>query len=136
MRNLILTCFLSLGVFAIVSGQDAQFSIAVSNDSILLGNHFEVTFTMENTNGRNFQTPDFKGFQIVGGPSQSSQMSIINGEMTQKKSWTYYLEPSDIGNYYIEPASIETDDGILETAPIEVLVVPNPDGVIQKSPSK
>ena len=133
MRKIILSCLLSFGLILILKAQDVEkFMIEVSNDSILLGNYFEVTFTIENAKSHNFQAPDFKGFQIVGGPSRSSQTTIINGEMTQRMSWSFYLEPADIGNYFIEAASIETEEGILETAPLEILVVPNPDGVIQQ----
>jgi len=55
----------------------------------------------------------------------------MNGQVSQQISYAYYLEPQDIGNYFIEPASITTEETILETQPLEVLVVPNPDGVQQ-----
>ncbi|MEL6866390.1 MAG: BatD family protein [Bacteroidota bacterium] len=114
--------------------QTVAFEVKVSSDSILMGNYFEVTFSLENTKGRQFTPPSFEGFSIVGGPSQSSMTSVINGKSTQSLSYTYYLEPIDIGNYYIEPASIETEEGILESSPVEIIVLPNPDG-IQQTPA-
>lgn len=135
MKKLILLS-LFLGVAGWGLAQSASFKVQLSTDSLLLGNYTEVSFTLENANGRNFQAPSFEGFQIVGGPNQSSSFSMVNGAVSQSLSYTYYIEPLEIGNYYIEPASIETDEGILETQPIEVIVVPNPDGIQQRPERK
>lgn len=114
-------------------GQEAQFTAVLSIDSLLMGNRTKVTFTLENGRGSNFTAPDFPGFTIVGGPSQSSTYSMINGLVTQSQSYTYFLEPLEIGNYYIQPASIKTAQEVLETAPLSITVLPNPDAVQQKA---
>ena len=119
-------------VFGASAQQDAKFSVSMSTDSILLGNYFQVKFTLENAQGSNFSAPSFEHFNIISGPNTSSNFSMINGEVNQSISYTYYLEPKDIGNYYIEPASIDLEDAILETQPKEVMVVPNPDGIRQE----
>jgi hypothetical protein len=118
--------------FAAHAQQTPKFTATVSSDSILLGNYFEVQFELKDGKGKNFQTPSFTAFDVVGGPNQSSSMRIINGEVTQSMSFTFYLEPKETGNFYIEPASIEVDGKVLETQPLQVIVVPNPDGVIQR----
>lgn len=112
--------------------KDPKFTVEVSNDSILLGNSFEVKFTLENAQGANFQMPEFSDFALVGGPNQSSSFSMVNGDVTQTMSYSFFLEPKDVGNFYVEPASIEIDDLVLETEPIEIITVPNPDGIIQR----
>ncbi len=116
----------------LVYSQKARFSVSVSIDSLLMGNYTEVEFKLENISGKNFQAPSFEGFQVVGGPSQSSSYSMINGAVNQSQTFTYYLEPLDVGNYYLEVASVETEDGYLETEPILIVVVPNPEGIKQK----
>ena len=112
--------------------EDTRFTASVTMDSILYGNKFKVTFTLENGQGQAFQAPVFPDFHVMSGPNTSSSFSMMNGTVSQSISYTYWLEPKDIGNYYIEPASIEVEGDILETQPIEVMVVPNPDGIIQK----
>ena len=112
--------------------KETKFTVEVSTDSILMGNHFEVTFSVENGQGVNFQLPEFADFHVVGGPNQSSSYSMVNGDVTQQMSYSFYLEPKDIGNYYIEPAGIEIDGESYETQPMEVIVVPNPDGIKQQ----
>lgn len=114
-----------------------KFTVEVSTDSILMGNYFEVRFVLENANGNDFEAPDFSDhFNVVGGPNFSSSFSMVNGGMTQSQTITYYLEPKDIGAWYILPASVNTGEKILETAPLEVLVVPNPDGIKQSPPNR
>ena len=95
-------------------------------------NYFEVKFVLENADGQNFEAPDFsEHFNVVSGPNFSTSMSIVNGDISQNMAISYYLEPKEIGAYYILPASVEANEKILETAPLEVLVVPNPDGIKQ-----
>ena len=115
----------------LIGQEGAIFKVEVSSDSVLVGNYMEVTFTLENANMEDFQAPTFEGFQIISGPNQSSSFSMVNGKVSQKASYSYYLEPKDIGNYYIPPASVSTGEQVLETMPIEILVAPNPDGIIQ-----
>lgn len=124
----LLSVLLSLSVLAF-SQEGTKFTVRVSTDSILLGNNFQVSFTLENAQGTNFQAPDLGlYFDIISGPNTSTSMQIMNGQMSQSITYTYYLRPRETGIFYIEPASIETPENFLETAPLEVLVVPNPDG--------
>ncbi len=118
--------------------QDAsvRFTVRVSPDSILLDNVFEVTFTLENAKGSRFEAPDLtEHFRVVSGPNSSTSMRIVNGELSQSMTVSYFLEPRDIGSFYILPASVEADGMVLETPPLEVLVAPNPGG-IRRSPPK
>ena len=122
---------------AYTQDKPVKFTVEVSTDSILMGNYFEVKFMLENANGQNFEAPDFdEHFNVVSGPNFSTSMSMLNGDITQSMTITYYLEPKDVGAWYILPASVEAGDKILETAPLEVLVVPNPDGIKQSPPRK
>lgn len=132
MKNWITTTLLSLAFAASMFGQEPVFTAEVSLDSVLLGNRLELTFKLENTQNGEIVPPDFEGFNLLGGPNYSSMMSMVNGTVTQSKSYTYILEPKDIGNYFIPPVSVTVDDKVLETAPIEIIVLPNPDGIIQQ----
>jgi hypothetical protein len=118
-----------------VWGQDEKapvFSVEINRDSVLMGNYFKVTFLLEDGKGVNFQVPEFKDFEVVGGPNQSSSFSMVNGDVSQKMSYSFFLKPKMEGSFFIEPASIEVDGAVLETLPLEVNVYPNPDGIIQK----
>ncbi len=113
-----------------------RFTVEVNTDSLLMGNLLQVSFTLENGQGQNFQAPYFTGFSVVSGPNYSSSMSIVNGRTAQRLTYTYQLMPQEVGNYYIEPASIKVDGQVLETLPLEVIVVPNPHGIQQDMPAE
>jgi len=135
MKTIISTIIIGFLFIANSFGQK-EFTVTVSNDSILLGNHFEVTFTLKNVSGNDFHAPNFRGFDVVGGPNQSMSSTFINGEMSQASSYTYLLQPKEVGTYYIEPGDINTEKGILETTPVEINVFPNPDNIKQEIPNK
>ncbi|MDX1476517.1 MAG: BatD family protein [Saprospiraceae bacterium] len=116
----------------IVSAQTPKFTVEVSSDTILLGNYFELKFTIENGSNARFDPPDLSSFRLIGGPNTSTSMSIINGEVSQSASYTYYLEPPDLGIYTVPPAYVTIGESVLETPPIDLTVSPNPDGVIQR----
>lgn len=133
MKNRILTfCFLLLGGLSIHAQEDIRFTVAVSTDSVLLGNPFQVQFTIENTSVRNFSAPIFDPkLSVVSGPNQSTSLTMINGQTQQKVTYSYVLDPVEVGIYYIDPATVDTDLGFLETNPIQILVVENPEGIQQ-----
>ena len=129
-RCIVLGCFLAS--VQMLAAQSPKLSVSVSSDTVLLGNYFELKFTVENVASTGFEAPDLHEFNVVGGPNTSSSMSIVNGVVSQSASYTYYLEPVDIGVYTIKPAYLTTGETALETPPIDILVVPNPEGIIQR----
>ncbi|MEL7427273.1 MAG: BatD family protein, partial [Bacteroidota bacterium] len=130
MRTLtVLMMIISLGS---MQAQNASFSVTVSSDSILAGNQIIVTFSLENAQGTDFYFPEFNdGLIKVSGPNMSSQISIINGQTSQSTSYTFYLQADEVGDFYVEPASVKVGDNYLETNPLLLKVVPNPEGIIQ-----
>jgi len=130
-----LLLFFNLCLFFNCQAQDTIFETTLSIDSLLMDNTITITFSLKNATGSAFEAPDFEGFQIVGGPNQSSSYSMMNGTVSQELSFSYILLPEDIGNYFIQPAYIEVDGKTLETAPLEIIVYPNPDG-IQQTPKR
>jgi len=84
---------------------DVTFTMAVSKDKLGLNERLRVDFTM-NKDGDNFNPPDFNGFRILMGPSQSISSSWINGVRSYSKSYSYTLSPTRKGTLTIEQSSI------------------------------
>lgn len=112
--------------------QDAKMLVEISSDTILIGNYIQLRYTIENAKG-NFEMPELEGMMIISGPNTSSSMSMINGKVSIKASYTVYLKPVDIGIHSIGPAYIETENGTLESQPISIVAIDNPDGHQQNS---
>lgn len=132
--------FLSIFIFtsfinAFSQEKPVNFTVTVSTDSVLMDNYFEVKFTLENADGKNFEAPDFsQHFNIISGPNFSTSMNIVNGDISRTMTITYFVEPKETGLFYILPASVQAEGKVLETSPLEVMVVPNPDGIKQTPP--
>ena len=65
--------------------------------------------------------PDLQGFQEVGS-STSSQISIVNGDITSQVVHVYRLQPYETGNLVIGPVSVVLGGQTYSTDPIVVRV--------------
>ncbi|MCL6100186.1 MAG: BatD family protein, partial [Bacteroidetes bacterium] len=98
------TVFLSSSTYA------QKFSATVDKTTVGQYDQFQVYFTFDggDINGlSNFRPPAFGGFRILSGPNQSSSMQIINGKVSGSITYSYILQPTNIGSYSIGSASVE-----------------------------
>ncbi len=102
--------------------KDAKISMEVSSDTIGLNNTLEVVITVENAKVKHFNPPSFDGFDVQG-PSTSTSMRIINGDMTQSATYTFYLTSREKGAFKIGSASITTEGGTLQTEEKNIVVL-------------
>ena len=116
-------------------GQEEGFYLEVSSDTILAGNVLQVTFVANHVAGQ-FDSPDFKDIGVISGPNSSSSFSMVNGSVTQYASYSYSIYLEEIGDIFIPPAYLETEEGTLETDPKRVIVLPNPEGIIENPPAQ
>lgn len=128
LKTLILLLF-TLPVF----GQ--EFAVDISADTILAGNVLNVTFSANNIVGQ-FEGPDMQGLNVVSGPNTSTSMSMINGDVTQSATYSYTILCDDIGELTILPGYLETGSETYETEPLSILVLPNPEGIIEQPPTR
>lgn len=116
--------------FQTLWSQEVSFIVEMSTDTVLMGNYVQLKYSVENIQG-DFQAPEFNGFNIISGPNVSSQFSMINGKVTQSASYSYYLQPLEVGVFHIDAAALENDTQHLETATITIVVAANPNGITQ-----
>lgn len=103
-----------------------SFTASVDNTTVGHGDRFQVYFKFEGTdinNLKNFTPPNFNNFLTLSGPNQSTSMSIINGAVTASITYSFILQPREIGTYTIGSASIDNRGSILKTEPIKITVV-------------
>lgn len=125
----------SIFIFLIFSwtakSQSPEFSVQISSDTVLMGNYFELEFSVMNGIGE-FIAPGFNGLKILAGPNQSSTYSNMNGTVKQSMSYTYYMDADEIGEYIIPAATFKLKDGTkLYTPELKVVVIDNPNGLKQ-----
>lgn len=100
-----------------------RFEAATEFREVVEGSTFEVTFSLKNAQGSRFIAPDFKGFKIVGGPSEMRGMSIVNGQTSAHQSWVYQLEAIRTGSFGIGPASVTVNGKTLNTKTLTIQVI-------------
>lgn len=110
------------------SSNEVSFSVQVSYHEVGLNEQFNVTYTLKNTQvvGQ-FVAPEFRDFTLVAGPMISQQVSVINGNRTNATSYTYTLQPNQLGTAWIPMATIETTAGFFSTQEIAIEVVESTD---------
>ena len=113
---LILLCLITQSLVAQVT-----FEAKVSKKKLGINERLKIEFIM-NQDGDNFTPPNFAGFNIVSGPSQSINRSWINGKSSFSKTYTYTLAPTRKGTLTIKNASIEVNGETYKTIPIKILV--------------
>lgn len=102
----LLYCWLILSSLIVKADSD-RFTASVSSPSVTVGDQIQITFTVNGSaNVRNFKAPSFSDFNVLMGPSQSSNVQIINGSFSQSISFTYILEAVKEGNFRIGGAEV------------------------------
>ncbi len=99
------------------------FTASADARQILLNSFVEVTFTLEDAEGRNFQPPAFKDFTVVSGPNRSATTTFINGKLMTSSGYGYTLKPRRLGKLTIGPAGIQANGKTLYTEPLAIEVL-------------
>ncbi len=124
MKNVAINILLIIIAFAAeLSAQ--TFSASVDNTTVGLSDRFQVTFTFEGTDINSlsgFSAPDFNGFMVLSGPNQSTSMQIINGAVSASLSYSFYLQPRNLGRQTIGSASIKYKGNVYKTDPLTINV--------------
>lgn len=102
---------------------DVTFTAYADAKEVLLNSYFELTYTLKNGEGLNFTPPLFRDFTVLSGPNQGFKTTIVNGRMSQESTIGYRLQPKKTGRLTIGPAKISVKNAILESNPIQVMVV-------------
>jgi hypothetical protein len=123
MKANIIILFLFIPLSVLIS-QKPSFSVTLDKDTIFMDEVIRIEFLLDNLSG-NFVQPDFKQFRVVSGPNTSSSFSMINGAVSQKKSYSFILMPESSGNLEIGPASVKAENTSLISDPIPVYVFDN-----------
>ena len=109
-----------------VPAQDASFDATVDRNPVALGDQLTLSFVLNNAGlggGKNMKLPDLGNFHIMSGPNQSTSMQFINGAVSSSITYSYILQPKDMGKITIGPATIEVGGKQLSTKPVILEVV-------------
>lgn len=112
---------------SISTARGAEVAARLTPDTCEVGEQVGLTITVRNAEG--VSTPRIGAVKTMsinslGGPSESSQFTVINGRMESSKevSWTYGVTPNREGRLTLPPITVQADGRDYQTQPL-VLVV-------------
>ena len=124
-KNYISIFLLSLATITSWSQDETgvTFELKVSKSKLGINERLRVDFSM-NKDGDNFNPPDFEGFRVLMGPSQSISSSWINGVRSYSKTYSYTLAPTAQGKFNIKQATIDIEGETYKSTPKQIVVGP------------
>ncbi len=125
----ILLIWTTLVMTCMYAWADGKVSFTASApDAVAVGDQFRLSYTVTTNEVRNFQVSSIKGFDVLMGPSRSTQrnVQIINGKTTSTNSvtFTYILMAKAEGEYTIPGASITADGNQMVSNAVTIKVIP------------
>ena len=125
-----LSLFISVALLSLIFrnssfAQDASFEASVDKNPVALGDQFTLSFVLNSAGmggGKNMKLPDLSSFHVMSGPNQSSSMQFVNGAVSSSITYTYILQPKDMGKFTINPAMIDVGSKQYKTQPLVIEV--------------
>ncbi len=121
-------------MFIAMNSVEAQSDVTfrtICKKQVSVGEQFQVSYEL-NGDGKDFRSPNFTNFEVIGGPfsSTSSSVQIINGSVTKTNTQTYsfHLRAIKEGNFTMPQASITVDKKRITSEPCEINVVASQNG--------
>ena len=126
-RIIFLWAMLMMAAIPLWADDEVSFT-ASAPDAVAVGDQFRLSYTITTQEVRDFRVPSIKGFEVLMGPSRSTQSSvqIINGKTTSTQSitFTYILMAKTEGEYTIPGATITADGNQMVSNSVKIKVLP------------
>jgi hypothetical protein len=109
------------------AGQETSLRASVDATRVGLEDQVELTITVEGRSvdlAEELRLPPLKNLRAVAGPSVSTQVSIVNGAMSQARVYTWLLQPQAVGPAEVGVARARLAAGEKTTTPLALEVVP------------
>lgn len=109
-----------------VRAQEASVRAEVDARRVGVDDVVQLTVTIEGQGldlAEDVRVPPLQNLRVVGGPSVSTQVSIVNGAMSQARAYTWALRPRTTGPAEIGALQVKLKSGERATAPIPIEVV-------------
>lgn len=109
-------------LFSVVAWSQVTFKAYANETVVGETERFRVTFEA-NDRWSEFEPPNFGPFRVVQGPSQSQSTNIVNGNMSTTFSYSYILQPTQVGTFTINSARARIKGQLEKTNPLQIKVV-------------
>ena len=102
---------------------ELSFTVKAPN-AVVQDEQFQLSYTINTQKVKDFRLGSVADFDVLMGPSRSSQFSMINGTTSSSITYTYVLRGRKPGTFTIPAATIVADGQALESKPVSIKVLP------------
>lgn len=106
-----------------VHADDLSFTVQAPS-TVVQGSQFQVAYTINTQKVKDFRLGNVTDFDVLMGPSRSSQFSMVNGKTSSSITYTYVMRGNKEGTYTIPPATIVAGNEKLESKSVKIKVLP------------
>ena len=122
------TIFTSIGIPHTVTAQSVKISASINDSTIGTEEGLVYTISIEGAPGQDIQTPEApagEGLSLLQSiPNTRSNVSIINGAVTQGYSYSWTYRPTGAGIASLGSTTVRVANTVYKTNPISVTIVP------------
>ena len=93
-------------------------------EAVAVGDQFRLSYTVTTQKVRDFRAPSIKGFDVLMGPSRSTQVTQVNNDVSASITFTYILMAKEEGEFTIPGAVIVADGNEMISNSVKVKVLP------------
>ena len=93
-------------------------------EAVAVGDQFRLSYTVTTQKVRDFRAPSIKGFEVLMGPSRSTQVTQVNDDVSASITFTYILMAKEEGEFTIPGAVIVADGNEMISNSVKVKVLP------------
>ncbi len=93
-------------------------------EAVAVGDQFRLSYTVTTQKVRDFRAPSIKGFEVLMGPSRSTQVTQVNNDVSASITFTYILMAKEEGEFTIPGAVIVADGNEMISNSVKVKVLP------------
>lgn len=93
-------------------------------EAVAVGDQFRLSYTVTTQKVRDFRAPSIKGFEVLMGPSRSTQVTQVNDKVSASITFTYILMAKEEGEFTIPGAVIVADGNEMISNSVKVKVLP------------
>lgn len=93
-------------------------------EAVAVGDQFRLSYTVTTQKVRDFRAPSIKGFEVLMGPSRSTQVTQVNDDISASITFTYILMAKEEGEFTIPGAVIVADGNEMISNSVKVKVLP------------
>lgn len=121
--KLLFIAFFLLLAGNVFADDEIKFTVQAPS-TVVQGSQFQLAYSINTQKVKEFRLGSITDFDILMGPSRSSQFSMVNGETSSSITYTYVLRGTKEGTYTIPAATIQVNGNTIESKPVTIKVLP------------